>query len=188
MKTLFEIWNDMPVKSDKGDVHDYLGIYERYLEPYRDTAINILEIGLFNGASLLMWEQYFSGKVYGIDCDEQPHGGLADLRPLIKEGTHNIFIGDATSEDFIENSFNGIKFDVIIEDCSHDLIQQLKLYELFKPYLNENYLYCIEDIQNIDATREVFENFFSEQKILIIDRRHVKQRFDDVLILIKDKA
>jgi hypothetical protein len=105
MKKLQQIWFDLREKSDKGTVHSYLSVYEEILAPYRTTAKNILEIGLFNGASLLMWEQYFAGAVFGIDCSETPHGGMADLRPLIKEGTHNIFICDAESREAIKNVF-----------------------------------------------------------------------------------
>ena len=185
--TLQEIWNEMPVKSDKGDIHSYLSVYEQILTPYRETAKNILEIGLFNGSSLLMWEKYFDGNVYGIDCSETPHAGMADLRPLINEGTHNIFIFDAENSDDVLLHFAGIKFDVVIEDASHDVAQQLKLYEVFKPYMNENFLYCIEDIQQVDATRQLFKNIDAEKQVTIIDNRSIKGRYDDVMVLIKDK-
>jgi SAM-dependent methyltransferase len=185
--TLQEIWNDMPLKSDKGDVHDYISVYEKILAPYRDMAKNVLEIGLFNGASLLMWEKYFSGKVYGIDCSDQPHGGMADLRPLIAEGTHNIFIGDAENELEVEAFFKDIKFDVVIEDAGHHVLQQLNIYKIIKPYLNKGSLYIIEDIQNIEETRNIFQRIDFEKEVEVVDRRHVNGRYDDVMVIIKDK-
>jgi hypothetical protein len=184
-KSLQQIWDSMPLKSDKGSIHSYLEVYEELFAPYRETAKNILEIGLFNGSSLLMWEQYFSGNVYGIDCSETPHGGMADLRPLINEGTHNIFICDAENPNDIEKYFKGIKFDIVIEDCAHHVDQQFKIYETIKPYLNEGFIYCIEDVQNIDETKSLFENIDSESLVTILDRRSIKMRYDDVLIIIE---
>ena len=188
MKTLQEIWDDLPLKSDKGDIHSYLPVYEEILLPYRHTVRNVLEIGVFNGASLIMWENYFyNAGVYGIDCDEQPHGGLADLRPLIAEGKYNIVIGDATSEADIEKNFKGMFLDVIIDDGNHNTTSQLKSYEILKKYLCDDGLYVIEDIQDIDKDRELFENIDPGKKVEILDRRHIKGRYDDVLVIIKDK-
>lgn len=187
MKTLQEIWDSMPLKSDKGSIHSYLPVYEEILAPYRETANHVLEIGLFNGASLLMWEKYFEGNVYGIDCSEQPHGGMADLTWLIEDGSHNIFILDAENPYEVKNRFDGIKFDVIIEDAGHHVWQQLRLYETFKPYMNEKSIYIIEDIQDLDSTRFLFENIDSEKQVTILDRRNIKGRYDDVLVIITDK-
>lgn len=183
--TLQQIWDWLPEKTDKGNVHSYLPVYEEILSPYR--AGNILEIGLFNGASMKMWERYFTGSVYGIDSDEQPHGGMADLRPMIAEGTHNIFIMDATDPAKVQEAFGGIKFDVIIEDAAHYLAQQLLIYKTLKPYLADGGLYVIEDIQDIDQERKSFENMDAEKEITVIDRRNVKDRYDDCLVIIAPK-
>jgi hypothetical protein len=158
MKKLQQIWDELPYKSDKGDIHSYVSVYDEILAPYRTTAKNILEIGLFNGDSLLMWEQYFAGRVYGVDCSETPHGGMADLRPLINKGTHDIFILDAENPNEVEKYFKDIKFDVIIEDAGHDVNQQARIYERFKPYIQEGGIYIIEDIQDIDKHKWFFEN------------------------------
>lgn len=183
MKKLQEIWNELPLKTDKGSVHSYLPVYEEILAPYRKK--NILEIGLFNGASLLMWEQYFSGKVYGIDCHRRPHDGMADLGPLIKQGTHNILIFDAEDEDQVDLYLKGVSFDVIIDDAGHHVEQQLRLYKVFKPYLNKDGIYIIEDIQNIDKDSDIFLNIDPQKKVSIVDLRGIKNRYDDVLCIIK---
>ena len=48
-------------------IHSYLPLYEKLLYPIRDTAKNILEVGIGNfiyknGGSVLLWSQYFSPK------------------------------------------------------------------------------------------------------------------------------
>jgi spermidine synthase len=170
---------------DKGTVHSYIEVYEERLSPYRLSAKKVLEIGLFSGESLRMWEEYFeNAEVYGIDCDEQPHGGMVDLRPMIAEGTHNISILDATDRVAIKNEFGSIQFDVIIEDASHQLAHQLEIYNIFKQHLSPNGIYIIEDVDRIDEVRSQFENIDPNKNIQILDRRSIKGRFDDVLIII----
>lgn len=185
---LQEIWNKLNNEgrsSDKGNIHSYIPVYEEILAPYRYlTDKNVLEIGIFKGDSLLMWEKYFSGDVYGIDCDEQPHGGLADLRPMIAEGTHNIAIGDATSEADIDKFYGGMKFSVVFDDGNHLVSSQLKTIELFKNRMDVGGLICIEDIQSLDETRTLFENCGIGKKIEIVDLREKKGRYDDVIVLI----
>ena len=169
---------------DKGSVHSYIEVYEETLKPYRKTANNILEIGLMSGESLRMWTEYFEGDVYGIDCDIKPIGGMADLTEAIAEGLR-IVIGDATSPEDIEKYFGGIKFDVIIEDAQHDLPQQLAIYHNLKKYLSPTGIYVIEDVQDIDFSRKAFEMIDPKKTIEILDRRSVKGRYDDVMIVIR---
>ncbi len=187
METLHEIWDNLNEKgmgSDKGDIHSYLPVYEEILAPYRETAKNVLEIGLFRGDSLRMWESYFiNANVHGIDCDEQPHGGMADLRPMIAEGTHNIIIGDATSETDVEKHFKDTMFDFVCDDGNHVTDCQIKTFNLLKNKMNSGALYIIEDAGDIDKDSGVYLSLHNNVEIL--DMRKIKSRFDDVLILIR---
>lgn len=171
---------------DRDSTHSYIDVYEDILAPYRNEAKNILEIGLMSGESLRMWVEYFSGKVCGIDCDIKPIGGMADLTQAIADGL-NISIGDAADPKTIKQFFNGVKFDVVIEDASHNITQQLDIYKSVKPYLSKDSIYIIEDVQDLDATRYIFEQIDREKNVTILDLRENKGRYDDVLILITDK-
>ena len=192
MKQLKEIWQELSDKcyeTDKGSVHSYVDAYEQILKPYRETAMNVLEIGLFNGNSLRMWEQYFTNaSVHGIDCDEQPHGGMADLRPMILSGKHNIHILDGTSEEQVDKEFAGVKFNVVWDDGSHLLETQLQTINIFKNRLAENGMIILKDIQDIDKDKWVFDLMSSAFDVQVIDLRSVKGRYDDCLIIIKNKA
>lgn len=182
MKTLQQLYEKYKVGDwpDKGSVHSYIEVYEKLLEPYRHTAKNILEVGLMSGESLRMWTEYFNGTVYGIDCDIKPIGGKADLTQTISDG-YNVMIGDASNEKDIARFFDGILLDVVIEDANHDIDQQLRIYHTLKPYLAEGSIYIIEDVQNIDSSINKFEDLGGE----VIDRRSIKGRYDDVLIVIR---
>jgi cephalosporin hydroxylase len=169
---------------DKGTVHSYIEVYEEILAPYRKTANNILEIGLMSGESLRMWDEYFKGEVFGIDCSIKPIDGKADLTKAIEDGLY-ISIGDASDPATIERFYKGLKFDVIIEDAGHSLQQQLRIHTVLSPYLNKGGIYIIEDIQDIDQDADYFLAMETERNVEIIDRRKIKNRYDDVLIIIK---
>lgn len=173
---------------DKDSTHSYIEVYEELLRPYRLSAINILEIGLMSGESLRMWEDYFDGEVWGMDCSETPVNGLADLHPIIAEGTHNIIIGDATNAQDILDNFQFIKFNVIIDDGSHEINAQLKSYEILRNHLAKGGIYIIEDVQDIDRDAALFKNVDPNKNIYILDRRGIKGRYDDVLIVITDES
>ena len=190
MKTLQAIWDSMNKNgcgTDKGSVHSYIPVYEKLLQQYRQTALNVLEIGLFNGHSMIMWKSYFvNAKVYGIDCSETPHGGMADLRRMIKAGW-DIHIFDAENKEDVAKRFSGVKFDVIIDDAGHHIEQQLNLFSIWKDYLVDDGLYIIEDIQDIDRDEHLFRELLPGKGMTIIDERQRKNRYDDVMIIIRNK-
>src|SRR5580700_11200432 len=50
----------------------YTRQYARYFAPLRQLPIRLLEIGIYGGASLKMWEAFFpSARIYGIDLNPQ---------------------------------------------------------------------------------------------------------------------
>ncbi len=44
----------------------YFEIYERYFSRYRGKEVIVLEIGVFQGGSLQMWEDYFRAKLKSL--------------------------------------------------------------------------------------------------------------------------
>ena len=67
-KTLEQILN--LYGSDKSTKHYYHTIYEPYFEKIRYDKINILEVGILDGKSMLAWLEYFpNAEIYGIEDD-----------------------------------------------------------------------------------------------------------------------
>lgn len=188
MKTLKDIWNEnLNCQCDKGDVHTYLPIYEELMAPYRGRpGLRLLEIGVFKGQSIRMWERYFGpdATIYGIDCELQPVGGMADLRPMIAEGTHHIMILNANSKAELDQHLGDLKFDIIVEDASHALEHQLGIYANLRDRLTPDGLYVIEDIDRLDSVRQQFLTIDPSRRVRIFDNRGIRGRFDDVLVVI----
>lgn len=124
--------------TDKCGKHQYTPVYYDLL---KDKKVKrVLEIGVYNGASLRMWRDFFPGaEIYGIDID---------LRSLIKEDRITCFAGDQTKAYTLRNAalVAGGEFDLIVDDGSHVPDDQiLTAWELL-PFLAPNGLYIIEDV------------------------------------------
>ena len=129
-------------KSDKCDEgHKFIEIYEDLFSPYRDAMGSFFEIGILNGASHLMWREYFpNANIYGIDIIDYSKQSI---------GTGiKTFVADQSNREDLQNSLNyfGESFDVILDDGGHAMDhQQVSLGYLFK-HLNKGGYYIIEDV------------------------------------------
>jgi len=175
--------------TDKNTLHSYLPLYDNLLKPIKDTADNILEIGIGdfctkNGGSLLLWRKYFTkATIYGIDV--LPLNRVFD--ELIQDKSIKLYVEtNAYDKNFISNKLNNIRFDFILDDGPHTLESQGKFIELYSPLLSENGILIVEDIQDINWLQEL-KNKTPEhlkQYIKTYDLRKNKGRYDDIVFTI----
>jgi hypothetical protein len=179
MKSLNEIYLNYQSPEghgDKGTAHTYINEYEKLLGRYRENS-TVLEIGICRGESLKMWDEYFiNSKVYGIDITDQY------IKDLIDENKYNIIIGNACSKDILKQ-LNNLTFDVIIDDGSHLIGDQINSFNILKNVMNPNGIYIIEDVNNLDSSINRYKELHNN--VEIIDNRHIKNRVDDVLVIYK---
>ena len=130
-------------KTDKYE-HGYTKVYEKYFDNIRDQKLKILEIGIADGKSLLMWSDYFQNStIIGIDIHK------IDIQEK-KLNRNNIKVhqGSQSDEKFIDEIINEYgSFDIIIDDGSHLKKDVIKSFHLLFPHLNNEGLYVVEDIQ-----------------------------------------
>ena len=185
MRNLYDSWVKASeiAQSDKGKGHSYLEIYQNLFQ--NKNRVNLLEIGIKRAGSLVMWADFFdAGSVIdGIDLK------LPKTKDMLPKNVH-CFSGDAYSEEMVEK-FRLVKYDIIIDDGSHYLKDMIFVVQNYLPLLKSNGILVVEDIK-----AEYLENKYSMQALLnaipnelkicsyIIDRRFVKNRTDDVLLVI----
>ena len=118
----------------------YFPIYHRHLERYRGTPVSVLEIGVYRGGGLDMWQRYFgpSATVVGLDVDE------AAVRAV--QGRFVVELGDQEDPDVLLriNEEYG-PFDIIIDDGGHTMRQQIVTAETLFPVVNEGGIFITED-------------------------------------------
>lgn len=167
---LAQAYEALGSRSDKGTRHSYIDAYEELLAPYRTRRPRVLEIGVKGGHSLALWRRYFEGgHIVGVDI-KPPTGMPAGCAVIVADATRPDIL------DYLEG-----EFDVIIDDASHRLRDQVATFELLAPRLAQGGTYVIEDIQS-DADRDAIQAA-TRGAFEVLDRRAVKGRYDDVLMI-----
>jgi len=140
---VFEFW-----KQHKPRAHKWAHYFEAYhaiFGPRRSQSLRILEIGVYQGASLRLWRRYFDHPdtvIVGIDID--PSCARFDSE---RERIH-VRIGsqaDAAFLDTVTRDFG--PFDIIIDDGSHHSSHMIASFNhLFADALEEDGIYLAEDL------------------------------------------
>jgi len=121
----------------------YLAEYEKLFRGIRDAPIRVLELGIFSGASLLVWRDYLPNAVIvGVDINDKPKCLEGESRIRTIRGSQD----DPAVLDEAARLAGG-PFDVIIDDASHiGYLTKRSLYYLFPRWLKPGGHYVIEDI------------------------------------------
>ena len=171
-------------KSDKNTRHSYLPLYQSLLENKKESAKNVLEIGIDRGGSIKMWDDYFdNANIYAVD--------IMDYEKVWNDIKNNDSIilhtsTDAYSQDCIDKNFNGIRFDFILDDGPHTLESMIDCLKLYLPLLTNDGILIIEDVQKIEwfdtLAKEV--PYRLQKCIQTFDLRKNKNRYDDLVFVV----
>lgn len=118
----------------------YLDIYPRLVGHLRGQDISFLEIGVYKGGSIAMWQGYFGkgSKLTFLDID--PACQMLALPGTVVE------IGDQADAVFLNQMADRRgPFDVIVDDGGHQMYQQIASFNALWPRLNDGGLYIVED-------------------------------------------
>jgi SAM-dependent methyltransferase len=174
----------------------YTGIYSLLFSQIKNKKINFAEIGIEKNASIKMWREYFSfASIYAFEYDDFKIAA-AQKNSLLKTFYFKINVKDESS---INKSFykTKSKFDVIIDDSTHNFNDQIRIIKNCHKFLNPGGILIIEDIfkyrkqhaeVNYYNKLKSFIKFFSE--IFFIDTQHVNNftsnyKCEKILLLIK---
>jgi len=154
--------------TDKAD-NGYAVIYQTVLHGRRKQVKSILEVGIQNGYSLKMWEEYFpNAMIHGIDIDDKSFLNAGRIMTIKGDQGDPVFLQSITS-----------KYDIILDDGGHTMRQQmLTLGHLFQN-VNPGGIYILEDLgtslmpfeayggntDNIDTALSAMEEFARTTRI-----------------------
>lgn len=170
--------------TDKTIVHSYGDIYDSLFEPMRKSARRVLEIGVYSGASVLSFAEFFEGAtVDGIDISKES----------IKFGLDNPRITyhllDGTKQSTRDQLTD--KYDVILDDASHEPNDQIETFRLFASSISPGGVYIIEDVNGpkyeflVKKIGEIASAHGFETEWH--DLRNVKGRWDDIVGVFRKK-
>ena len=128
-------------KNDKIMAHGYAKIYENLFVQKKKDNLKILEIGSFYGNASAALSFYFKNSIiYSGDINP-------DMYKYRGSRLKNFFVDTSSRESIQENILKkNIEFDVIIEDASHMLKDQIiSLFMLF-PKIKKGGIFAVEEI------------------------------------------
>ena len=186
MKTLTEILNKYGSDKARGPQpkgkrgHCYGSSYENLFSAFdRESNIEILEIGVQFGGSLLAWKDYFpNSTVTGVD--------IVDVRKH-KSNEVTFIKSDVKSPGLLNKLGNS--YSIIIDDGSHKLQDVEYVVNNFVGKLRKGGILVIEDCQQPEVWLSRIESLVSDDyDISSIDTRDVPSApKDDFLIIIEKK-
>tara|TARA_R110000765_G_scaffold418265_1_gene521613 strand:+ start:159 stop:746 length:588 start_codon:yes stop_codon:yes gene_type:complete len=166
-------------RTDKHTRHAYPWFYDPLLRHKKETAKNVLEIGVYRGGSLDAFAEFFpNAHVQGIDTVDPSHH-LPDLTLPERHPRVTVHIGDGYDHEFLKR-FEDIKWDVVLDDGPHTKESQLATLDYFHTRLAPNGILLIEDVREVNFEWIVDEFILRHPKhestvyknLSVINRKH----------------
>lgn len=127
--------------TDKESRHQY-GLQYDFVFPRERRAVvrSVLEVGVFHGGGLRLWERYFPiARITGLDNDPEC------LRHASERSA--VLLADQADEGQLNAVLGTQQFEVIIDDASHVFSATRSTYEALWPRLMPGGWYVIEDLE-----------------------------------------
>lgn len=121
--------------------HGYGKFYEKYFKKIKNKNLNIIEIGSFYGnASAALFFYFRNSNIFSADINP-------DMYIYNSKRIKNFYLNSSSKKSITENLLNkNMRFDIIIEDASHMLKDQIiSLFMMFR-MLNPGGYFIIEEI------------------------------------------
>jgi predicted O-methyltransferase YrrM len=173
-------------KSDKHTDHSYLNLYQKLLVKKKDTAKNILEIGIFNGGSIKLWHDYFkNATIYGLDIMNINNvwEEIKNKERIILYTSYDAYDIERFNTTFLNKN---IKFDFMLDDGPHTLESMIIFIQLYSQMMADDGIIIIEDVQSWNWIEQL-KNVVPEelkQYIRVYDLQSNKNRYDDIVFTI----
>lgn len=177
--------------------HPYTLFYDSLFKNNKNEKLQIAELGILEGASLLMWNEYFTNaNLYGFDYDYKLIKKFEDTHKINNIQLSHIDVTDKNSIQTVFNKLN-IMYDIIIEDTTHQFEDQIRVIENIYQYLKPGGILIIEDIfksynenDYINRLNPILEHF---QDYYFLELDHINKNStgwdnDKLFILIKSGA
>jgi hypothetical protein len=176
-------------RTDKNTLHSYLPLYQKLLESKKETAKNVLEVGIYLGGSIKLWSDFFTNaKVYGLDIMniDNVWDGIKNNEKIILHTSTNAYDDNFFIANFLHKN---IKCDFMLDDGPHSLESMKQFIKLYSQIMTDDGILIIEDVQSWDwidiLKKEVPDHL--KDFIKIYDLRPNKNRYDDIVFTI-DKS
>jgi cephalosporin hydroxylase len=132
--------------TDKGPSGwNYTPFYWDLLKPEQHLIHTVLEVGIYKGASLRMWRDFFyDADIYGVDNSTEhmfPHD----------DDRIRCYLADAYDFATMQDIMRQVgPVDLFIDDAIHTYATQVALLKMMWPHIAAGGIYCIEETYTYD--------------------------------------
>jgi hypothetical protein len=152
--------------------HNFAKFYEKNLKKIKNKKINVLELGVWKGASTASFFYYLPNANF-ISIDR-------NFKFIFSSKRINFFFCDTTINDNLKKlteffiKKNVTYFDLIIDDGSHILSDILKNFIFFFKFLKSKGIYIIEDYKHpnyFSHLNDAKDHFFVDKVLHLIKKK-----------------
>ena len=179
-----------------GHRHPYTPVYSLLLSSFRYQNIKFAEIGVANGASVLMWNMFFEkGTFYFYDRDQN---FLDNAKKIVPTQNNTFGIMDVIKPESIKECLESAcvdgKLDILLDDSSHNPNDQYHIIHESLPYIKSGGMIIIEDISRDEAEEsyiKILKDIYDEFSFVSFILTEHQNKFcgewnnDKLLVLIK---
>jgi len=173
-------------RTDKNTNHSYLPLYQSLLESKKHTAKNVLEVGICEGGSIKLWNDFFpNATVHALELYYKEWSELNQPRIKLYK-SHDAYDEALFNRTFLSSTE---KFDFLLDDGCHTLPSMQQFIRLYSNVMSDDGILIVEDVQSwdwipflIEAVPEHLKRF-----VRVYDMRPIKNRWDDIVFTI-DKS
>lgn len=128
--------------------HPYTAVYSMLFAPLKCRPVRFAEIGVAGGASAVLWDGYFTHPDAQIHMFDRDENFLRMAKERVGDRV-SFALTDVLKEDVLKASFDAVKgdgFDVIIDDSTHALEDQIRIVKTLFPFLKPGGMIIVEDV------------------------------------------
>ena len=173
-------------RTDKNTIHSYLPLYQQLLIRKKDSAKNVLEVGIWNGGSIKLWSDFFTNAtVFALDIrhSDTVWDSIKNKENIVLYTSTDAYDVNTFTTNFLNKN---IKLDFMLDDGPHTLESMKQFIKLYSQVMTDDGILIIEDVQNWDwitkRKNEVPEEL--KQYVKVYDLRQNKGRYDDIVFTI----
>ena len=170
-------------KNEKIEAHGYAKKYENLFKSIKSKNLKILEIGSFYGNASAALSFYFKNSLI-FSADINP-----DMYRYKGSRLKNFFV-DSSSRDSIKTNIleKNFEFDIIIEDASHRLKDQIiSLFMLF-PKVKKGGIFVVEEVDFPEKREDMRVDQVMPDLKTILKKVQSKEDFESIYITNEEKS
>ena len=155
--------------------HPYTAVYNLLFSYMRYNPIVLGEIGILDNMSMKCWREYFpNATLYGYEYSEMRlHKALSDK--LSNAAYSKMDVKDVES---IQEGLQGVMFDIIIEDSTHEFNDQIRFANIAYKHVKPGGFLIIEDIFRSESEKRYEEaladisKYFSSMTFIVTEHKN----------------